>query len=217
MRAIIDMTGRVIGKLTVIRQSERPPNSTRETYWLCRCECGNEIVATGWRLRKNTRACRCAVTKHGHASNGRPSREYSSWHAMIHRCENPNATGYPYYGGRGIAVCERWRKSFQSFLDDMGPRPEKHSLEREDTGGNYDPENCIWADMRTQLLNRRNTVIVNFRGEDMPLSRVIDISGTPFSYFKVHYRLTRSNFTLDQALFEHRSRNGRPLKVIDHA
>ena len=73
---------------------------------------------------------------------------------MRARCNNPNASDYPKYGGRGITICDRW-DSFANFIEDLGERPDGLTLERRDVYGNYEPTNCYWATLSVQTENRR--------------------------------------------------------------
>lgn len=96
------------------------------------------------------------LTIHGHSKrvSADASPTYRSWQAMKHRCLNPRATKWDLYGGRGITVCARWMR-FDTFLSDMGERPDGTSLDRIDPNGNYEPGNCRWATPLEQRHNRR--------------------------------------------------------------
>ena len=83
---------------------------------------------------------------------------HRTWRRMIDRCTNKNSDKYYYYGGRGIQVCARWFYSFKNFVDDMGDRPEGHTLDRIDNNGNYTPHNCKWSTHSEQNKNQRPRV-----------------------------------------------------------
>lgn len=84
---------------------------------------------------------------------------YHTWLHMIVRCTDPNNESYPDYGGRGIKVCERW-KEFETFVSDLGVRPDGYTLDRIDVNGDYKPSNCRWATTHEQALNKRNTKLL---------------------------------------------------------
>lgn len=136
----------------------------RRKYAVFQCSCGKRFICMIKRINsKNTKSCGCLndsvradrgrnqLTTHGLTR----TREFRSWESMQQRCYNPNATGYERWGGDGVTVCQRWRDSFEAFLEDMGPRPPETSLDRIDPFGNYEPANCRWADASTQSRNIR--------------------------------------------------------------
>lgn len=88
---------------------------------------------------------------------------YKVWKTMRNRCQMPTRCAHNYLE-RGITVCERWQ-SFHNFFVDMGPRPSpKHSIERIDNDGNYEPGNVRWATRAEQSRNRRNNVFLELNG-----------------------------------------------------
>lgn len=168
---LINMTGQVFGRLTVTGQNGR--NRHGQTVWLCRCKCGKEKTNSRSNLiRGRVRSCGCLKRDLAHAkSKGtKKSREYRIWAGIITRCLNPRSSSFPNYGGRGISVCDRWRK-FENFIADMGPCPAGFSVERKNNNLGYCPENCTWADMIAQCNNRRTNNIISFNGESLTLAQ----------------------------------------------
>lgn len=106
---------------------------------------------------------------HGHSSsrNGKRSKTYLSWQALLARCTNRNAKNFPRYGGVGIQVCDEWRTSFPNFLRDMGERPEGTTLDRIDGALGYFQGNCRWATVQEQAENKRNLKMNREKAEEV--------------------------------------------------
>ena len=102
---------------------------------------------------------------------------YHTWAMMKQRCNNDKGHAFDRYGGRAIAVCERWQNSFTAFLEDMGEKPEGMSLDRIDNDGDYCPENCRWATMKEQANNTRRTRYVVVNGKKMLATVVAAMNG----------------------------------------
>lgn len=163
--------GEKFGRLTVIGEAEPyfSPGGQTQTRVNARCDCGVEVVAWINSLKQGLwQSCGCKIGDmllernfaHGDAFRKKASREYRCWAGIIQRCENPNATKYDIYGGRGITICRKWRESFPSFLADMGRKPSlQHSIDRIDVNGNYEPGNCRWATPKEQANNKRHRSI----------------------------------------------------------
>ena len=165
-----DLTGRVFGRATVLRREVRDRGSRR---WLCRCACGKEFLTPAGELRRGrTVSCGCyrrelsaivnkrCFTIHGMCGTS----EYTTWRTMRRRCESEADRDYGNYGGKGIRVCERWM-SFPNFIADMGRKPSpQHTIERNDSNGNYEPSNCRWATTTEQARNRSTNLKIEYRG-----------------------------------------------------
>ncbi len=155
MTSLIDITGQIFGRLTVLKKG---PTRDRTTTWVCECKCGNYTTVLKNNLTSgNTISCGCYnadVVKAASTTHGmRHTQEYNAWAGMKNRCNND-----PRYIKRKINVCKKWINNFQSFYDDIGPRPSAaHSIDRINNDGNYEPDNCRWATATQQAQNRRKT------------------------------------------------------------
>lgn len=158
VKALEFKEGQILGKWTVLKKSAETKNGY--VRWTCRCECGTERDVIGKYLKSGkSSSCGCIRKPYKKAKRQGVFKtktvEYHVWTRMRDRCFNPNTPKFKHYGGRGITICERWN-SFENFLEDMGERPtNRHSIERKDVNGNYEPSNCIWTTQTVQSRNQR--------------------------------------------------------------
>lgn len=138
--------------------------------------------------------------KHGHAKNGTTTPEYKAWQAMLNRCYRVKDARYKWYGAKGVIVCDRWRNSFEAFIEDIGLRPSKlHSLDRfPNPAGNYEPGNVRWATSKEQGRNLRDTVRYAFHDENLTIGEISERTGVPQQ--RIYQRITKYNWTAEQAV-----------------
>lgn len=200
---LIDLTGKTFGRLKVLsRDRTKKPG----TYWICVCNCGiKKSINAGSLKNGSSRSCGCLsreksvarLTKHGLAD----TPIHGIWVRMNQRCHNPNSRAYARYGGRGIKVCDRWRgkNGFASFISDVGMRPSsKHSLDRIDNDGDYCPENVRWATAKEQGNNKRNNILLTYKGKKLTVaqwSRELGISA-----MNIRNRIGNLGWSVEKAL-----------------
>jgi hypothetical protein len=140
--------------------------------------------------------------KHGASQRSDPlNGEYGIWRTMKTRCFNPNHRAYPWYGGKGITVCDRWKDSFENFMQDMGPRPTPgHSIERKNTSLGYSPENCVWIPSTEQMKNSAQCVYVKLTdGRSVSIREAARLFGVLDKYNTFYRLVTKNGFTPEQA------------------
>lgn len=207
---VIDIKGQRFGRWTAIEFVGKVKGVPK---WKCRCDCGTERLVWSVALRSGTsKSCGCfnleALSKRQRTHGASDTLLYDVWVHMIQRCTNPNHKSYAYYGGRGIKVCDRWRRSFKAFVEDMGQRPsDELSIDRIDCNGNYEPGNCRWATSEQQSLNRRNAHLLTYQGRTQPLSAWAKEFGMPRDRLKMRLKL---GWPLEDALTTGKLPSGPP-------
>jgi len=177
---MFDLVGSKFGRLSVESRAEPKPTHHGQIAWVCLCECGKRHESVSRDLRSGrvkscgcwkADLCRAANTTHGCAGRTKKLKEYRIWSEMIQRCTNKKSARWYTHGGRGIKVCDRWRESFEAFLEDMKVRTSPGlSLERRDNNGDYTPENCYWATKEQQGRNRRTNHVITAGGRTQNVS-----------------------------------------------
>lgn len=201
-RRIKDLAGQRFGRLAVFGYVGK--NKDGHSLWICHCDCGQQSVVVRTSLISGlTNSCGClyretigALTR-THGLTHTP--EYRIWAGIKTRCLNPHTPSYDNYGGRGITMCDRWLNSFECFLADMGPRPNrKFTVERIDNDLGYSPDSCRWATYTEQANNKRGNHLLTFQGETLTISQWAQKFDIPYS--ALASRVIKLGWTTEKAL-----------------
>lgn len=130
------------------------------------CICGNQFDSITMSVKSGrTKSCGCLKNKriselnkkHGYWNDNL----YKTWLSQKSRCLNPKATGYKYWGGRGIMFSDEfldisvWMDYVKSLPNYENREKDNLTLDRIDNDGNYEKGNLRWVDRKTQNKNRR--------------------------------------------------------------
>lgn len=171
------------GKLTILKEieSHRYPNGSMDRQFLCKCECGKEIIRRRSYLTSvKEPSCGCYVGYHQITHDMSYSRLYSIWKGMRNRCNNKTHNQYHNYGGRGIKICEPWGR-FEPFANWALANGYADDLEidRINVNGNYEPSNCRWITHKEQCLNKRDSRNITINGITKHISEWSKETGIP--------------------------------------
>lgn len=155
-------------------------NRRYQALWAVKCVCGNLKAVLGCNLKQGNSTSCGNHRKHGEGRMALQTPEYRTWMSMISRCRSRRIEQRRCYLDRGITVCKRWARSFESFLKDVGRKPSsEHSLDRIDNNKGYFPSNVRWADKRTQARNTRTAKKLTISGITRTECEWAEISGIP--------------------------------------
>lgn len=199
MNKSIDITNKRYGKLVAI---EKIFIDKKRSYWLCKCDCGNEkIIQFGSLNSGDTRSCGClqrAALRAANVSHGLSStRQYRIWLGVKSRCKSN-----PSYIGKNIIVCEEWKNNFKKFYDWSIANGYKENLhiDRINNNGNYEPGNCRWVTQKQNNRNKGNHRIVEIYGEKLILVEAVEKYAPHLTYHKVKDRLNTLEWNIYKAL-----------------
>lgn len=197
MGKFIDLTGQKFGRLLVLKY-------IGNSYWLCKCECGNKKNAKAYDLKiGKVQSCGCLNveknkklhTKHGLCNH----RLNNIWQSMKQRCYNKNNPKYKNYGGRGITICEEWLDNFINFYnwamangyqDDL-------TIDRINVNGNYEPNNCRFVNNKIQSNNKTTNLYITYNSENHTLKEWSNILN--INYYTLHKRITKYKWDIKRA------------------
>lgn len=201
MGTYIDLTGRVFGRLTVLRRAQ---NQKGRVAFLCRCTCGKAVVVTSHSLVSgNTSSCGCIhseqLAQRNTVHGQRHTRLYGIWLGMKERCSSSRPR-YKAWNGKGVKVCDEWEANFLSFKNwaETHGYEDGLTIDRVDVNGNYCPSNCRWVSKKVQAWNRANTRYFEYGGERKCLAEWAELKG--ISKAALRSRIYNLGWSIEKAL-----------------
>jgi len=173
------------------RWSKESPSSKPKRITLT-CSCGEvrDVLLNNYKAGKSSGCGGVRSWKSSRELHGlRNTREYGIWNDMRRRCHDPRRPAYSDYGGRGIQVCERWRNSFATFLEDMGRCPPNQELDRKDNDSGYTPSNCRWVTKKRNCRNRRSNLRLMHKGKTQTLVEWCEELDLPYNTIRRRIRV----------------------------
>lgn len=200
MKEFKDLTDLKFNRLMVIGLSTKT-NRNNNRYWVCRCDCVDKTIKPineGHLIRGDIKSCGCLGREKTIESNIKRTktdgfkhykRIYSIYDGMRKRCYNINNDNYKYYGAKGTIICDEWLNDFMKFYHWSIENNYKTDLtiDRIDTYGNYEPDNCRWATTEVQSYNKTNTIYLEIDGESKTVLEWEKISGLSYSVLWQRY------------------------------
>lgn len=189
----LNLINKKFGRLTVV---DLAYIKNQSTFWSCLCDCGKVVIKKASYLTTgDTRSCGCLkseeLSKRNSKHNLYKHPIYNVWKNMKNRCYRINNKQYSNYGGRGITVCEEWKKDFLSFFTWANENGYKNNLtiDRIDVDGNYCPENCRFIPLSEQQKNKRNTIIIEYMNMKYTISEFSQL--TSKSYDSIYRKIQK--------------------------
>lgn len=218
-----DLSGRKYGKLNVIQRIEdkKTKNNENVACYKCLCDCGKYINVRGSNLTSgHTTSCGCNSSRNNIGNQQRKhgmsnSRIHVVWQIMKARCYNLKSESYNCYGGRGIKVCDEWlgENGAENFIEwayktgyDENAKHGECTLDRIDVNGDYEPSNCRWITIKQQCNNKRNNIIISYKGKTQTLTQWCEELN--LNYQRVRERI-KSGWDFERAAFT-------PVRSIGH-
>ena len=198
----VNLLGQRYGRLTVIKEAGR--SNAGKVMWLCKCDCGKDVVICQNNFKKQQVSCGCYNRERVIASNTKHdlwnTRLHSIWANIKSRCHNSNLPDYKNYGGRGIEICNEWINDFKAFYDwaMQNGYADNLTIDRIDVNGNYCPENCRWVSRETQAKNKRTNRYLTWNGKTQTITAWA--KEVHLSHASIAYRLDKLGWDIEKSL-----------------